>query len=203
MIDNNHPQYWNELYKQNKDRWNLNSANPLFVRFLREEKFISPKSKILILGSGKGFDALEAAKLGHVITSLDFSSEANHFARKLFEKENLSIEIITQSIFDMKKNVNEKYDLVYEYVTFCSLDQSRLEEAIENTAAVINPNGILLTFLFPIDDRVGGPPFAININHFHNIAKKYLKLIYFDRRINSIKPRKGNEVLMIYRKNNG
>jgi hypothetical protein len=100
----------------------------------------------------------------------------------------------------LKKEFCGEFDYIYEYVTICAVDPERIEELIDNFSALLKPGGLFVTVLFPVDGRKGGPPFAIDMVQFYKTVSRHLKLEYFCRNVNSIKPRKGNEVLMTYRK---
>ena len=65
---------------------------------------------------------------------------------------------------------------------------------------IIKPGGKLIALLFPVDGRPGGPPFNIDILEFYNFFSKYFIMEISTFKINSIKPRKGKEVLQVYRK---
>lgn len=149
-----------------------------------------------MLGAGKGFDAIYAAKAGYMVTALDFSAEAINSARLLSAKEGVNIEFSGDDFLLDPPSHHRKYDLIYEYVTFCSLDPANLERAIKIIPGFLKPGGRLVSVLFPVDGREGGPPFAIDLSTFYNIAKNTMKLVYFSRNIESVKPRKGREVLL-------
>ena len=199
MSNENNPEYWDDIYIEKTDRWNLNSPNPVFVQLLGGYKFL-PDSSMLIIGSGKGFDAVYAAGKGFKVSSIDFSDFAVKYSKKLAGKNNVDIEHITEDLFNLKNNCNKKYDIIYEYVTICSLKPNRRKELLENLDHVLNNRGIFVTVLFPMDGRKGGPPYNVDLIEFYNMAREYWNLEYFTKDINSVKPRKWKEVLLIFRK---
>jgi len=191
--------FWDELYKDNNDGWDLKTPNPVFTNIISGNKFISP-CKLLITGSGKGYDAIAAAKNGYEVTAVDFSTYATDFAIDTALKEGVSIKFLREDIFFLSDEYENKFDAVYEYTTFCAINPARREEFIKKITSTIKINGRFIVLLFPVDGRKGGPPFSVDITGFYNIAKKYLKLEYFLRNINSVKPRKGKEVLFIFKR---
>jgi len=193
------PEYWNDRYNKKNDIWSLNNCNPVLVQVL-EEKLISPPGKILIAGCGKGDDAIFLAKKGFSVTAVDFSDEAVKSTELLAQKELETLTLKKIDLFDLNKEYNEEFDFIYEYVTICAVDQERVEELIMNFASALKPGGLFVTVLFPIDGRAGGPPFAIDTERFYTAASNHLKLEYLSKNINSIKPRKGNEILITFRK---
>lgn len=195
----NKASFWDEIYKNNQSKWDLMSANPVFIDLLEKSEFLKP-GKLFIAGSGKGFDALAAAKKNFDVTAVDFSSEAISFSKKLAEKESGKINFIQGDIFELSNEYFELYDYAYEYVTYCAINPERRKEFAEKISSLIKPGGRLITVLFPIDKREGGPPFSIEVVEFYNNFSRFLKLEFASKQINSVKPRKGNEILQIYRK---
>ena len=193
------PEYWDKKYLNSDDKWDLKSPNPVFENIIKENKFLKP-CKILILGSGKGYDAVLAAKNGYDVTAIDFSSAVIEASKKIAEIEKVEIEFLQKDIFELDEIYNEKFDAVYEYVTFCAVDPVQKENLLKKISKLLKANGVLLTVVFPIDGRQGGPPFNIDFIEFYRSASKFFKLEFSSRNINSVKPRKGKEILQIYRK---
>ncbi len=194
-----HPEFWDNKYLNKEDKWDLKTPNPVFKFLLEENKFLKP-CKILILGSGKGYDAILAAKKGYDVTAIDFSVEAIDESKKVAESENVKIEFLQKDIFEIENEYFESFDAVYEYVTFCAVAPNKKENMLEAVSKLLKQNGILVTVVFPVDGRAGGPPFNIDIIEFYKSASKYFSLEFSNRNINSVKPRKGKEILQIYRK---
>lgn len=191
------PEYWDERYHKNEANWDLKSANPVFVEILKSKSFIDP-GKLLIPGCGKGFDAIEAAKSGFEVTALDFSSEAIKFGKNLAEKEKLNINFLTEDFFNLSGEYENYFDSIYEYTTYCAINPKRRGEFAEKIASLLKPGGKLLTILFPVEELADGPPYGIDPIETYKIFSNYLKLSFFTKNINSIKPRKNREVIQLY-----
>jgi SAM-dependent methyltransferase len=195
----NSASFWDERYKANQAGWDLKSANPVFVELLDKSEFLKP-GKIMVAGCGKGYDSVAAAKKGYDVTAVDFSVEAISFAKLLAGKENVKINFLVQDLFQPDAQFFNYFDYVYEYVTYCSINPSRRKEFAEKISSVIKPGGRLITILFPVDKREGGPPFSIDVIEFYTNFSEFLKLEFSSKQINSIKPRKGREILQVYKK---
>lgn len=189
------PSFWDKKYRQDKTGWDLNSANPVFVDLINEQKEIKPGS-ILILGAGKGHDGIYAASKNYDVTIVDFSSEAIAIAETYSKKEGSSLKILHEDIF--KLDIKNKFDLLYDYTSFCAINPERRKEYAEKVSSFLKVGGKLIAHLFPIDSRLGGPPFNIDPIEFYKLFSKYLSLDLSTNKINSVKPRKGNELLQIY-----
>jgi SAM-dependent methyltransferase len=194
-VDN--PAFWEEKYGNGLAGWDMKTPNPVFTRILQEGKFIKP-CEILIPGCGKGYDAVEAAKAGYNVTAIDFAPSALSAARSLAEKEGVKLNFVEDDIFALNDNYLQKFDAVYEYTTFCAVNPPRREEYIEKLFSYLKTGGVLLALLFPVEKKEGGPPFGIDVNEFYRLASKYCDLLFSSRKINSIKPRRGREVLQVY-----
>lgn len=192
----NSPSYWDARYKSNEANWDTGSANPVFIQLLQKKELIVP-CKLLVVGCGKGFDAIAAAKEGYDVTALDFSSEAIKSARTHAHENKVNINFIQEDFFTLD---NTQYDAVFEYTTYCAIDPSRRKEFALKIASITKPGGVFVSIVFPVDNRQGGPPFKIGIVEFYSNFKKYFKLIFSSTAIDSIKPRKGKEILQVYRK---
>ncbi len=60
-------EFWNSIYQNKNTGWDLKSPTLVFQRIVKEKKIIHI-GKLLILGSGYGYDAVEAAKDGFEVT---------------------------------------------------------------------------------------------------------------------------------------
>ena len=189
--------FWDEIYNNGKIGWDLKSPNPVFVDLLTKKEIIIP-GKILISGCGKGYDAVAAYKIGYEVSAVDFSAPAIDFAIRMAQKENASINFIKEDIFMFDGNLNNNFDYVYDYATYCAINPARREEYAKKIAGLLNPGGKLIALWFPVEDREGGPPFGIDLIDTYKIFSKYLSLELSSRKINSIKPRRGREVLQVY-----
>lgn len=189
--------FWDEKYINDEITWDLKGFNPVFEELIKGNEFVKP-GKLLISGCGKGYDAVIAAKYGYEVTAVDFASHAIEFAKKNAAKESVDIEFLTEDIFQLDEDLAEQFDYIYEYVTFCAINPERRHEYIRKLSMMLKPTGKLIALLFPIDGRQGGPPFNIDITSFYREASKYFHLEFSSRKIRSIKPRAGKEILQIY-----
>lgn len=202
MNDVNKSEFWNELYRNNAAAWDLKTPTPAFTDLLESEYF-SARRTLLVVGCGYGYDAAEAAKRGFEVTALDFSETAIDFAKKLAQKENVNVNFLVEDFFNLTDEYLTAFEIVFDYVTYCAIDPGRRKDYSEKIFDVLKPNGIFAIILFPIEKRIGGPPFAVDVNEATELFSEKLELIISTDKINSIKPRKGRELLQIYRKPDG
>jgi methyl halide transferase len=186
--------YWDEKYKRSETPWDLNSPTPLFMEILKN----LPRGKMLIPGCGKGFDAIAASNEGFEVTAVDFAPSAIQAAEAMAEKQNANVKFAAADFFHLEEEYFNSYDYVYDYTSYCAINPTRRKEYAEIISRCLKPGGKLIALLFPVDGREGGPPFNVDVIEFYKLFSSFLKLDFSSRRINSIKPRKGREVLQIY-----
>lgn len=193
----NEREFWDSIYQNKKAPWDLKSPTPVFQRILKEKKIIN-SGKLLILGSGYGYDAVFAAKAGYEVTAVDFSVSAVSFAKKLAQKENVHINFIQDDFFNFKLDNSPCFDAVYDYVTYCAINPAKREDYAKLIKSLLKCGGVFIALWFPVEDREDGPPFGINLEETELIFSRFLKLKSSTIEKDTIKPRKGREVLQIY-----
>ena len=176
----------------------MKSATPAFLDLLNNY-LLKDKKTLLVIGSGHGYDAVAAAKKGFKVTANDFSETANKFASELAVNEKVKINFLTEDLFLIDETM--KFDIVYDYVTYCAINPQRRKEYADKVASLLNQTGLFIIILFPIEERTGGPPFAVDVKEAEKLFGEKMKLVLSTDEIRTIKPRKGRELLQIYRKN--
>lgn len=202
MNEVNSAEFWDNLYKTNSVGWDLKTPTPAFLDLLKSDYF-KEKKRLLITGCGYGYDAVAAAKNNFDVTAIDFSETAIQFAESLARKENVKVNFLIKDFFLLDENHLQSYEIIFDYVTFCAIDPARREEYAKKIFQLLKPKGIFAIILFPIEKRIGGPPFAIDVDEATKLFSGKFELIISTDKINSIKPRKGRELLQIYRKSDG
>ena len=94
--------FWEDIYKKDDIGWDLNGPTPTFEK-------IAPKlkpGKVIILGCGRGHDAIIFAKLGFEVTAVDFAPSAVTYLKSLCDKKNVKVNIIQNDIFLLSKSLN-------------------------------------------------------------------------------------------------
>ena len=81
-----------------------------------------------------------------------------------------SYQIHEGSFFDLPEDGNEKFDFIYDYTFLCALDPSIRVAWAEKMAALLKPDGELLTLIFPIrENSTDGPPFKVSLELFTDL----------------------------------
>ena len=195
----NNQSFWDNIYKNRNVGWDLKSSTPAFKSFLKEQNFPT-SSKILILVSGYGYDAIEAAKMGLEVTAVDFSQIATNTAIKNADKQKIKINFLIKDFFTLRQDYNSYFNLVYDYVSYCAIDPSRRKEYAKLIGDLLKCNGTYIALWFPVEKRKDGPPYGIDLDETQKIFSGFLKLQMTLIHKDTINPRKGREVLQTYQK---
>jgi SAM-dependent methyltransferase len=190
-------EYWEELYRNGDTGWDLGAPTPALVGL---QHLLPPNGRMLVLGSGFGHDAIYFAQQGYRTVGVDFSATAVERARQNARRLGVEVEFLQEDLFALPESFREQFDLVLEYVTFCAIDPQRRPEYRDVVHRVLKPGGLLVALFFPTDGRPGGPPFAVNVEEVRALFGKTFQLIVETVPEHSVKPRKGKEVLMLWKK---
>lgn len=199
ITDVSSPEYWEYRYKHRTDDWDLGTPTPVFEELLKSGKLENP-GKIVVIGCGRGHDAILFAKHNYLVTAIDFSASAIRETRRLAKRAKIHVETIEANVFELPGKLLHKFDYVLEYVTYCAIEPERRKEFLDNIQRMLKPGGIFIGLFFPIDNRDGGPPFAVDIKEIESHLSKTFKLIYSENPKSSVKPRLGKEMLMLWKK---
>ena len=193
------PEYWEASYQSGEMGWDLGSPTPIFDHWIRTCKI--PLS-ICILGAGNGWDAVNIASRGHLVTAVDFSKTAVCNMEISAKQNALDMDIKHMNIFDLNKLYTNHFDVVLEYTCFCAIDPNKRQDYLEVVRHILKFNGELVALLFPIDKQLsdGGPPFAVQLEPTIKLISKYLTLIKQEIPSLSVKPRVGREIFVMFRK---
>ncbi len=197
-MDVNSPRKWDENYEQGTAGWDLGRPTPVFQRILSSGQFAP--GRMIVLGAGRGHDAREFARHDFQVTAVDFSSQAVSEMHRLSTAE-APVEILQHDIFTLPETLNHSFDYVLEYTCFCAIDPNRRAEYADLVARLLKPNGMYIDLAFPLDGRIGGPPFAVSASEVIDLFQaRGFKLISREKPADSISARRGAEELFIFQK---
>jgi len=196
--DVNSPQKWEADYQRGTDGWDLGGPTPIFKRLATSKRFAP--GRMIVLGAGRGHDAREFSRHGFEVTAVDFSSYVVGQMRELDEPD-APIEILQHDIFTLPDELNNTFDYVIEYTCFCAIDPKRRLEYADVVNRLLKPNGTYIDLAFPLDNRKGGPPYAVKESEIFNLFEsRGFKLLAREKPIDSVKPRRHAEELFIFQK---
>ena len=194
----NDPAFWEDRYREGTDGWDLGTPTPAFVDLL-DAGLLEP-GRALVLGTGGGWDAVELARRGFTVTAVDFALPAVDRTEAHARESGVTVTVLHRDIFALLPEYRESFDLVIEYVTYCAVDPRRRREFAQTVAGLLAPGGVLAALFFPLDDRPGGPPFAVTLDDVQRNFGPLLTLRSVFPPPRSVSPRKGRELMTLWRK---
>ena len=191
--------FWDKCYNDNNIGWDLGSITPVFQDWADN---LSEKSKILVPGSGNGYDPLYFSNLGHDVVAVDFSREAIKSIKQKANSKNLKINALQYDFFDLKNKFKDEFDFIVEYTFFCAIDPKKRIDYINIAYDLLKDDGYLIGLFLPLnkDASEGGPPFAVKEDEIKSKFSKKFNLIDSYMHPLSIDARKNNEKYYVFKK---
>ena len=198
MKNVNDPDFWEDIYKRNDIGWDLNGPTPIFEKIANKLK----PGRVIILGSGRGHDAIIFSKLNFEVTAVDFAPSAINYLEKLCKKNNVKVNAIQSDIFSLGKYYDNYFDYIIEQTCFCAIDPRRRKEYERLVFRILKIAGNLIGLWYPLDKAIedGGPPWGVSRSNLKNIFEKrwiVTKELFSEL---SVKKRKQREKLIIFKK---
>lgn len=122
----------------------------------------------LVPGAGRGYDALALALAGFdTVVSCDLAPTACNAARSELRDASgaghadaaAKVRVECSDFFEL----DGQYDLIWDCTFLCALEPSVRDRWAAQHRALLSKSGTLLTCVFPICEKSGGPPFAMSV----------------------------------------
>ena len=201
---------WEYLYQQGGDGWELGIAPPPLVRYLRGTSLFTAGARALVMGSGRGHEALVLAQFAqqasaHVV-ALDIAPTAVRIAQAAAAAAGLSavLSVVERDLFAQEATgvlAPAQYDLIVEHCCFCAIVPERRDEYIAQVTRLLKPGGRLIA-LFYCHPYPGGPPFASSPTEIAGRLQAGFSLTYTETPSDSVLARAGFEWLLDAKKRN-
>jgi len=186
--------YWEEKYKNNNTGWNIGYPSTPIKTYINQ---IKDKSiKILIPGAGNAYEAEYLHNNGFAnVWVLDLAKQP---LTNLKNRVNTFPDShLIQGDFFMH---NSHYDLILEQTFFCALNPDLRDKYVKKMADLLRLKGKLVGLLFDFELTEQGPPFGGSLAEYKKRFSKYFKIKVLEKAHNSIKPRSGRELFVIFEK---
>jgi SAM-dependent methyltransferase len=191
------PLYWEERYQIGTDRWDLGQPAPPLIDLL-ESAAAPPPGKMIVLGSGRGHDALWFASRGFEVMGVDFAPSAIASATTTAQANRLAAQFLQRDIFDLIPEFAHKFDYVLEHTCFCAIALEQRSAYVKLVHDLLRPGGELIA-LFWAHSRPGGPPFGTNPTEITQLFAPYFDRMSLEPVLNSVPGRQHEEYLGRFR----
>lgn len=163
MADTDHRDFWEGLYAEGRDRWELGTAAPPLAERLRTAGLTSPSlgapGRAIVPGCGRGHEVLLLAELGWDAVGLDFAEAPLVDARAAAVRRGLTPAFVQGDWFAAAARPGWRggFDLLVEHTCFCAIDPARRDDYVDTAAEVLRPGGRVIGLLWHCGAE-GGPP---------------------------------------------
>jgi SAM-dependent methyltransferase len=187
-------QFWTQKYSDSQPPWDLGAAHPALDAILPQIKI--NKCRILNLGCGRGHDAAYFAKLGHVVTGVDFSETAIQQAKDHYGSRN-NLQWAVGDALSTKGF--PPVDLIFEHTLFCAIEPSKRKTLIQQWKRTLDERGHILGIFFVHPQR-RGPPYGGSEWELRELLEKDFRLLFWKRWAFSPEKRHGQELVVYAQK---
>lgn len=171
--------FWTEKYldPQTQPGWDLKGPHPALEHILPQIKI--SKTRILVLGCGRGHDCAYLAQKGHLVTGIDFSEAAIKDAQELYGNIP-GLKFVKVDAFHLPEKFRSQYDLVLEHTFYCAVEPSRRNEVLRVWKECLTEGGFLLGIFF-ILDSIEMPPFGSTEWELRERLKSSFQFLFWNR----------------------
>jgi SAM-dependent methyltransferase len=195
------PAAWEQRYQEGTTRWDLGQPAPAFQALLASDLAPAP-SRAIVLGAGRGHDALLFARQGFAVTAVDFAPSAIRDLGQQAQAAQLPIALLQRDIFELVPEYARQFDYVVEHTCFCAIAPDLRPAYARLAADLLGPGGELLAVFFT-HQRPGGPPFGTTPAEVRQHFEPHFEILSLKPVTNSIPSRRGEEHLGRLRKREG
>ena len=119
-------QYWEILYEEGRDDWDLGEVTPALLDFFKHPS--CPKTgDVLVPAAGRGWDAEAWAKRGHNVIAVDFCASAFDALERLSSSYG-NLTALNTDMFLLNAYNTKQFDIIYDYFGFNSVHPGRRDE---------------------------------------------------------------------------
>ena len=148
--------FWNGKYTDRHTPWDLGRVSEPVQRLVAGH--FPSEGRVLIPGSGRGYEAVDLAERGYRVTAVDFADEAVRFLRQLAGEKGVTLEILQEDLFSLDGVRNGTFDVLLEQTCFCAIDPSLYGDYERMAHRLLAPGGRLLGVFMEVKD-LEGPPY--------------------------------------------
>lgn len=186
---------WDAAWKENWTPWDASGPQIALEWAFKCSDIVSklPTGPLpaLVPGMGRGYDTAFLAEQGYSpVVGVDISNTAVQAATAWRDANVKSsevcarIQLYTEDFFSIGTDkafadIPRSFSLAYDYTFLCALHPSMRKKWAETYARVIQPGGILLALVYPIEgDRPGGPPFSLSPDIYEELLRDSFDLVW-------------------------
>jgi SAM-dependent methyltransferase len=186
--------YWTERWSNEQTGWDMGHPSPPIAEYI--DQLSNKELHILIPGCGNAYEAEHLYSKGFTnFNVLDIAQEPlNKLHSRLPELRN--DQLVCSDFFHHE----DQYDLIIEQTFFCAIDPVLRSEYVKHAAKLLKPGGKLVGLLWGVEMSIDKPPFGGNHVDYEELVTPYFEIKTMEDAHNSIAPRLGKELFVIFQK---
>ena len=141
------PDYWDVQYQRGDTRWDIGKPAPAFVDLLAGPDPPLP-GRMIVLGCGRGHDALLFARAGFDVLGIDFAPTALAAARAAAQAAGLAVRFEQHDLFDLPATWDGMFDYVLEHTCVSALPPARRPAYVAVVQRLLRPGGRYIALFF-------------------------------------------------------
>ncbi len=172
---------WVNYWKTHATFWEMGNSPPALRSLVASNKVLRTAGQnavVFVPGCGTGHDVFTLAGLPGVrsVTGLDVVEEAISAANRTPKPANREVEIeFAQGDFFKHK---QKYNIILDHTFLCALHPRFRQAWATKMGDLLEPGGLLITYMFPLASHLLGPPYALSVQLYEQLLTPDLELIY-------------------------
>ena len=178
--------YWDFCFEEKDTPWDLGAPAPSLISL--EKKLLLPnKSTVIVPGCGYGHDALYWARLKYQVSAVDWCQSAIEELRIKGRREELELEALCDSVWNIPQSWDHTFDLYLEYTFFCAIDPEDRIIYLQNVCRLLKQGGLLAGVFF-VDEQYAskslkdnhGPPFGSSESQIRELFAKDFDCVFLE-----------------------
>ena len=192
------PAFWEGLYAEGQDGWELGEPAPGLVAWLSAGGRFGvttddARPRVAVPGCGRGHDVRLLARQGYRAVGFDFAAAAVAEARGLTSAEDVGATFQQRDVFTLGRDHREAFDGVWEYTCFCAIDPARRADYVDVLRTILKRGGTLLACFYPLREGDEGPPFPVARDEVEQLLAPHFTIVESGAPVTSIERRRGLE----------
>ncbi|MGF1461411.1 MAG: methyltransferase domain-containing protein [Leptolyngbyaceae cyanobacterium] len=192
------PNFWESRYQAGTTRWDLGQASPPLTHLLQQPD-APPPGKAIVLGCGRGHDAVFLAQQGFDVVGVDYAPSAIAAATQAAAAAQVQAEFWQRNIFELLPEYAEQFDYVVEHTCFCALEPALRDRYIDLVHNLLKADGQYIAVFFT-HGRTGGPPYGIQPATLKQLFSQQFEILQLEPAQHSVPSRQNEEHIGVFQK---
>ncbi|KAG0165598.1 hypothetical protein DFQ28_008533 [Apophysomyces sp. BC1034] len=193
---------WENLWATGNTGWDAGEASPALVKLISDEAtrhLVPEKGHGLVPGCGAGYDVELLATKDRRMTGMDLSDTCVQNCLKIHpEAASKNYEIVKGDFYKFEYP-SGGYTFAYDYTFLCAMPPTLRPDWAARYAEIIQPDGVLITLMYPLIEKEGGPPYSVSEQLYHDLLSPNFDLVYIADAVGH-GPRVGREKISVWKR---